>query len=262
MEREGYDRGQPVEVVEVGERFRLLSGHHRTAAVRLLGWDSIPCRIRYDVDPESPAALLFAMVANAYRRDPTSAEEAEGFGRLVEGGLSVEEIADAYGRQVGYVRRRLDLLQLDPAVRKLADSHGFSWAEALGDLPWQLQRDAVRALESDPMNRAQWARLVGKLRERHAAMVADESAFTFTTAEWSTELAAYVTEATAPSADDGPGSVLGASEAADLFGWKLKTFHQWQHRGIAPPPDMTVNGAPAWWERTLREWANAIGRAA
>lgn len=57
-----------------------------------------------------------------------------------------------------------------------------------------------------------------------------------------------------------PDPILGAQEAAAAFGWKLRTFHQWQHRRQTPTGDMIVNGAPAWYRSTLERWAEDTGR--
>lgn len=57
-----------------------------------------------------------------------------------------------------------------------------------------------------------------------------------------------------------PGDPLGPKEVAEFLGVKRPTVQQWNFRHVLPPPDYSVNGAPAWERRTIAQWARDTGR--
>jgi hypothetical protein len=54
--------------------------------------------------------------------------------------------------------------------------------------------------------------------------------------------------------------IVGVKEIAERLGVKQQTAAAWRHRGLLPPPEGTVSGAPAWRWQTIEEWATATGR--
>jgi hypothetical protein len=54
--------------------------------------------------------------------------------------------------------------------------------------------------------------------------------------------------------------VVGLKEIAERLGVKQQTAAAWRHRGLLPPPEGKVSGAPAWQWRTIEEWAAETGR--
>lgn len=54
--------------------------------------------------------------------------------------------------------------------------------------------------------------------------------------------------------------IVGLKEIAERLGVKQQTAAAWRHRGLLPPPEGTVSGAPAWQWRTIEAWAAATGR--
>lgn len=58
------------------------------------------------------------------------------------------------------------------------------------------------------------------------------------------------------NADD----IVGIKEIAERLGRKPQTAALWRHRGLLPPEEGTVSGAPAWHWRTIAGWAAATGR--
>lgn len=53
---------------------------------------------------------------------------------------------------------------------------------------------------------------------------------------------------------------VGAAEAAERLGVKLRTFHMWAFRGIQPAADYgAVNGTRAWEWVTILRWAGERG---
>lgn len=259
------DRGAPVPapaVRDIGhDRYVIVSGHHRIAAHRELGRLEVSAEL---VDVDDAAALLLEQIAeNACRLEVSAVAEAEGFAELVAAGLEVATIAERTGRTAGYVRRRLELLELDPAVRPIADRYGFKWAELLTGLPPALQREAGRVLELEPITFSQWARVIDRLRAR----VADAGAMTFdnfelAAQEWSTDLRQYVTDAVAtdvPAVLD-PLELVGPAEIATRLGVKPATVHQWRTRGAIVEPFAVVTSTPVWRWSDVEAWARSSGR--
>jgi predicted DNA-binding transcriptional regulator AlpA len=54
--------------------------------------------------------------------------------------------------------------------------------------------------------------------------------------------------------------IVGLKEMAERLGVKQQTAAAWRHRGLLPPSEGTVSGAPAWQWSTIEAWATATGR--
>jgi ParB/RepB/Spo0J family partition protein len=94
----------------------IVAGHRRHAAVALLvesgevGADfGIPVVVRQMTEAERQAAMV---VENLQRTDLNPVEEARGFQRLVDLGLTQTEVANRIGRNKSHISRRLGLLRL------------------------------------------------------------------------------------------------------------------------------------------------------
>jgi ParB/RepB/Spo0J family partition protein len=271
LEREGFRVEHGVPLIRpaasgswLGDRYWIVSGHHRIAAARLLGWETIPCVL---LDVGEVEGLVRSVEANSARRDAPVVDEAEAFGRLAASGLTAEAIAEQIGRTPGYVDRRLQLLALDPAVRHIAGRYGFRWAELLVHLAPQYQRQAVRALEDGPISLVQYEQVVKRIEARQAVEAQEAASLLdpdwgLVAEEWTTEPARQLV------ADDGTERVVGLPEACAIFGWRREQVREWLRAGHLEA-EMTVNRGPAWFMSTLREWwaghrelDNAVGSAA
>ena len=71
-----HDLLQAIVVRQVGNRFQLISGERRFKAASLLGWKTIPARIRKATDRE---AAELAIIENLQRKDLGPLEKAESF---------------------------------------------------------------------------------------------------------------------------------------------------------------------------------------
>lgn len=100
---------QPLLVRPKGEGYELVAGERRWRASQLAGLHEVPAVIRDITDRE---ALELALVENLQREDLNPVEEAQGYQRLAEMGLSQEEIAKAVGKARTTVTNALRLLQL------------------------------------------------------------------------------------------------------------------------------------------------------
>lgn len=54
--------------------------------------------------------------------------------------------------------------------------------------------------------------------------------------------------------------IVGLKEIAERLGVKQQTAAAWRHRGLLPPPEGRVSGAPAWQWQTIEAWALTTGR--
>lgn len=102
-------------VVRTGDRFALAWGRRRLEALRLLGYDKIPCRV-YDGRMSEIKAL--ALVENLQRRQMSVQEEVEAVRFLAEDKkMPIDLIVAALGRSRSYVMTRLAVPQFKEEVR-------------------------------------------------------------------------------------------------------------------------------------------------
>ena len=105
---------QPIVVRRKGERFTLVAGHRRFAAIRELGWESVLAVIREETAED---AYVLTLVENLQRDDLTPREESEALGELVRRrGWSTREVAAAIKRSQAYVSKRLRVFD-EPVLR-------------------------------------------------------------------------------------------------------------------------------------------------
>jgi ParB family chromosome partitioning protein len=127
-------------------------GHRRLEACKLAGMTEIPVIVsepRAGVD--RPIAQL---VENLQRRDLNPLEEAEAFWAILDADpkLKQADLAGRIGRSAPYVSNALRILELEPAVRQLAEQGALSGAhaKALAGLKGKAQVEmAERAVRSN-----------------------------------------------------------------------------------------------------------------
>jgi len=141
---------QPVLVRPKGDGYELVAGERRFRAAQMAGLAEVPAIVR---ELDDQAALELALVENLQREDLSPREEAEGYARLAEMGLSHEEIARRVGKSRSAVTNALRLLQLPEEVLRALDEGRISagHARALLMLPeekrlWGLREILQRGL--------------------------------------------------------------------------------------------------------------------
>lgn len=94
---------------------------------------SVLCNVR---DMDDHARDIMAIIENLQRVDVAPVEEARAFQRMVDIGLTVEDLARKLGRQVRRVEERLRLMTLEPSILKLCEG-GFDHhvAQEIARLP-------------------------------------------------------------------------------------------------------------------------------
>ncbi len=113
---QAYGLLQPVVVRPAGERYTLVAGHRRLAAVQSLGWRTVPASVRQAADEE---AYLLTLVENLQRSDLSPREEAQALEVLLrERGWTTRQVAAAVHRSPAYVSKRLRVFE-DPVLAPL-----------------------------------------------------------------------------------------------------------------------------------------------
>ena len=167
---------------------QIVAGHRRYEAAKKLGWDVIPAIVKTFDDDERTEIML---IENLQRVDLTPVEEARGYFRLVERGMTIKTLADRIGRSQKHVSGRLRLIEaphwlqllLDQGDARLSDVLEFLdvWRDGddpLGDWMDQLDDERRQELESwaaDNWNGARWIinQLSGiRARERQEQVMA------------------------------------------------------------------------------------------
>jgi len=111
---------QPLTVAggDFGDGYLLVDGHRRHAAAKQAGVTTVACYVRHYTEAERTEAML---VTALHREDLDPIEEARGYARLTELGLSQRKIAGRVGRTQPHISKRLSLLKLpDVAQEKVA----------------------------------------------------------------------------------------------------------------------------------------------
>lgn len=101
---------EPIVVTPTGERYRLIAGQRRLAAVRLLGQDAISAHV-LDVLPHDEA--LATITENLQRSQLSALEEAVALQTLLDNhALTQAELATRLGAERTWISHRLQLLRL------------------------------------------------------------------------------------------------------------------------------------------------------
>jgi ParB family chromosome partitioning protein len=141
-----YGLQQPISVRQADGRFHLTSGLRRFHAAKLLGWTTIPVFVR---NVGADEAYLVDLVENLQREDLSPEEEADALGELIRGrGWTLEQVASAIKRSVGYVSKRVRVFE-DPALRQAVTQRGLAVStaeELLGFEPDQRPAAVERAV--------------------------------------------------------------------------------------------------------------------
>ncbi|MGK0617937.1 ParB/RepB/Spo0J family partition protein [Meiothermus cerbereus] len=118
---------QPLLVRPKGDMYELVAGERRFKASQMAGLREVPVVIK---DIGEREALEIALIENLQREDLNPMEEAEGYRRLVDMGMTQEEVARAVGKARVTVTNALRLLQLTPEIKKALEENKISAGHA------------------------------------------------------------------------------------------------------------------------------------
>src|SRR5690606_1711440 len=125
------------------EKFEIISGHRRKAALQLLGEKYADCDIIEMTDEQAYRAL---MVANIQAQTLTEIEEAEGIKNMIESHKWTQErVAKEFGKSQDWVSLRLKLLTLDGPVKEMLTNRFVSATQAsfIAKLPQDKQTEVA-----------------------------------------------------------------------------------------------------------------------
>lgn len=139
---------QPVVVAPDGdEAYVVVLGHSRRAAVAELGWDTIPCLVRADLDTEEK--VLSAMLAeNCARNDLTLVEEGDAFQRLLDLEMPAAAVAKRAGRSKKQVTDRVSVAGQSEKVRTAVEDRQLSLTDALSVAEFADDHETYAKLEA------------------------------------------------------------------------------------------------------------------
>lgn len=110
---------QPLRVLPCGDRFKILSGHRRYHAAKLVGVQKLACLV-LSAEPTATEMLIDQLVENGQRRDFNDLEKLEIFQQLLKlNGWTPKQLADALKVSEGQVSRVLTLKRLCPEVQEM-----------------------------------------------------------------------------------------------------------------------------------------------
>jgi hypothetical protein len=256
MASEGYDDTYRLRVRPLpGEQWQIVDGHHRAAAAVMAELPTVPVII---VREASGSALrLQQLRANMGNRQDDDVTLAETFQTLVDNGETVASIAAAITRTTRYVENRLSLMKLDPYTRGIVGGRGMEYASCVSHLPYDAQREAVRALAEHPeWNLATWRVMAERIGQDYLARVqADSDIFSSggltvesfvaaTVASVATELASANNELT----------YLGQTEIAARIGKSVQAVNSLRKRGQLPAPAFSVALGDLWASDVIDAW--------
>lgn len=120
----------------------IVAGERRWRAHKLIGASTIKSLVRSDLNEDGAADVQ--LIENVNRADLDPFEEAEAYrARMERFGLNDEQCAARYGKPVALVRKRLELLALEPKYRALVKSGDLSVSHAVAMARLDSNRQAL-----------------------------------------------------------------------------------------------------------------------
>ena len=141
----------------------LIAGERRFRAATQLGWDSIPAMIKDGIG-EAEAAKL-QLLENIVRQDLNPVEEAKGFQRLLDEGMTKQDLASVVGKPVQFVTMAVELLTARPDVLHLVATGAIPPLTAfqMSKLDYNRQGQTLRAMTTQTISFQDVSRLCHRL---------------------------------------------------------------------------------------------------
>ncbi|MDE1862707.1 MAG: ParB/RepB/Spo0J family partition protein [Thaumarchaeota archaeon] len=95
--------------------FEIVAGTRRYHACKMLGWRKLPCHV---VNLDDKESFVASLIENVQRQSMNVLEEAMAYKRFVDnsGWGGITELATNLGKSISYVTKKIQLLDLPPAV--------------------------------------------------------------------------------------------------------------------------------------------------
>jgi ParB family chromosome partitioning protein len=155
---------EPLIVRPVAGAYQIIAGERRWRAAGIAGLTTVPAIVKTGVVSDDTAFEL-GLIENALRRDMNPVEEAEAYQKLLETGLTVEELSTRTGKKAAAIRTALTLLKLEPGIRELvAKRHLTAWdGGRLATLSWSGQTRALDTINRHGLTGNDRDRVIGQV---------------------------------------------------------------------------------------------------
>ncbi len=105
---------QPLILRKLGDKYEIIAGERRYKASQIAGLVKVPAII---VDFDDNKSAEVAMVENLHRKEMTALEEARAFKKLLQKGITQEQLGTRLGKSQSYIANKLRLLSLNEIVQ-------------------------------------------------------------------------------------------------------------------------------------------------
>ena len=141
----------------------IIAGERRFRAAMQLGWDRIPAILKDGIGEAESAKLQ--LLENIVREDLSPVEEARGFQRLLDEGMSKQALASAVGKPVQFVTMAIQMLTVRPDVLNLVHTGDISPLTAfqMSKLDYNRQGQTLRAMTTQTISFQDVSRLCHRL---------------------------------------------------------------------------------------------------
>ncbi|MGC8958136.1 MAG: ParB/RepB/Spo0J family partition protein [Candidatus Kapaibacteriota bacterium] len=98
----------PIVVVPFGDKYMILAGNRRFAAIQMLGWKEVPVIIRSDISKDN---IIIAVSENCQRKDISIRETINAIRVMYdEMRMDIEDISNVFGRSISWTKNMVRLL--------------------------------------------------------------------------------------------------------------------------------------------------------
>jgi len=105
----------PITVTKIEEnKYEIIAGERRYRACKYLGWKEIDAIIKNNVDDNKK--MITALIENIQREDLNPYEKAMAYKKMIEMGLTQQEISEHCGKSKASISNTLRLLELDEEI--------------------------------------------------------------------------------------------------------------------------------------------------
>lgn len=156
----------PIIVRKIGDKYEIIAGERRFKAAGLIGLTTVPCIIRELDDTESAEV---AVIENLQRANLTPIEEAKSYEKLLNKGLTQEQLAKKLGVSQPTIANKVRLLNLCQEVQdallhnKISERHARSMLQ-LSDP--ELQKEILNNIISNRLTVKQTDEEINKMLGR------------------------------------------------------------------------------------------------
>lgn len=167
----------PLLVMPQGVGYQIIAGHRRFKALHQVQdrEDSVPCVVIDAVNTTEYTQLM--LVENLQRADLDPIDEARGYKRLVDNGMTRDAVAKSIGKSGAYITKRLALLELPEELTEAVSSKTMALETAykLSSLSHDTLQEIVTQAKKKPdslSNISQWQ--IDSLKRNEANKIAQE----------------------------------------------------------------------------------------